>query len=111
MRKKYFFEVMIECTLIYMSRSMSTGHVEPGLCFNFPCLLRACFVFIHCVPSTQSLQKQVQDLVKENTHLKSLVKTLHPSVGDKIMAECCTKLPDIVAAVANQATSGIHIYI
>jgi PAS domain S-box-containing protein len=44
-------------------------------------------------------------LVKENNHLKSLVRTLDPSVADNIMSECCTELPEIVSAVANQATS------
>ena len=47
----------------------------------------------------------MQDLVKENLHLKSLAKSLPPDVSEKILSECCSELPDIVSDVAEQATS------
>lgn len=59
--------------------------------------------FTSCL--AQSLQAEVQGLVKENNHLKALVNTLEPSVSEKIIAECCSKHPDIVATVTNEATS------
>jgi PAS domain S-box-containing protein len=66
--------------------------------------LPSCRVYMHLF-ITQSLKKEVHELVKENNHLKTLVRTLEPDVAENILKDCCTELPEIVAAIANQATS------
>ena len=37
--------------------------------------------------------------------MKSLARSLEPSVAESILKECCAELPDIVASIGSQATS------
>jgi PAS domain S-box-containing protein len=49
---------------------------------------------------------QVRVLQKENEMLKEIVRSkMTRSVAEKVLAECCCKLPEVVASVSSQATS------
>lgn len=53
---------------------------------------------------TQSLQKQMMDLKRENSLLKDVVRTRMTEAAPELLAKCNTQIPSIVTESMAEAT-------